>query len=71
MDTDNQVSKPRLVPVDRLKAIADGVFAVAMTLLVLELTIPVAGDLSDAELSMALLSMWPKLGFSLKPVGRK
>jgi len=60
-ELDIQENTVRLIPVDRLKSIADGVFAVAMTLLVLDLTIPVTGDVSNTELTRALLSMWPKL----------
>lgn len=49
-----------LISADRLKALADGVFAVAMTLLVLELVVPVIRDPSNQELTLALFSMWPK-----------
>ena len=49
-----------LVRSDRLKAIADGVFAVAMTLLVLELVVPELINPSEHELKNMLLSMWPK-----------
>jgi uncharacterized membrane protein len=49
-----------LISADRLKAIADGVFAVAMTLLVLELVVPQIKEPSNVELTQALLSMWPK-----------
>jgi len=49
-----------LISADRLKALADGVFAVAMTLLVLELVVPGLKDHSNRELSSVLLSMWPK-----------
>ena len=53
--------KPRtLISADRLKALADGVFAVAMTLLVLELVVPEIKDISNKELTTILLSMWPK-----------
>lgn len=45
---------------DRLKAIADGVYAVAMTLLVLELVVPELINPSEHELKNVLLSMWPK-----------
>lgn len=48
------------IPADRLKALADGVFAVAMTLLVLELVVPELKDHSNRELTSVLLSMWPK-----------
>ena len=49
-----------LVPADRLKAIADGVFAVAMTLLVLDLVVPEFKEITNRELTTILLSMWPK-----------
>lgn len=49
-----------LVRSDRLKAIADGVFAVAMTLLVLELAVPELIHPSEQELMSTLLSLWPK-----------
>ena len=49
-----------LIPVDRLKGLADGVFAVAMTLLVLELAIPEIKDPTNRELTQTLFSMWPK-----------
>jgi uncharacterized membrane protein len=49
-----------LISADRLKALANGVFAVAMTLLVLELVVPQIRDPSNQELTHALLSMWPK-----------
>jgi len=49
-----------LISADRLKALADGVFAVAMTLLVLELVVPEIMDPSNRELTSVLFSMWPK-----------
>ena len=45
---------------DRQKALADGTFAIVMTLLVLELAVPALHDASNAELTSALASMWPK-----------
>jgi len=45
---------------DRQKALADGTFAIVMTLLVLELAVPVIHDPTNVELSHALASMWPK-----------
>ena len=49
-----------MISADRLKALADGVFAVAMTLLVLELVVPELNNPSNRELTSSLLSMWPK-----------
>lgn len=44
----------------RLEALADGIFAIAMTLLVLNLNVPELGAAAaDARLSRDLLAMWP------------
>ncbi|MCG3190302.1 MAG: hypothetical protein LKCHEGNO_02975 [Burkholderiaceae bacterium] len=49
----------------RLAGLQDGVYSIAMTLLVLELKLPAIGELgahlSDAVLWSALVSLWPKL----------
>lgn len=46
----------------RLAALQDGVYAIAMTLLVLELKLPAFGEtFADAALWSALLGLWPKL----------
>jgi len=50
----------RWVSSDRQKALADGTFAIVMTLLVLELAVPVMHHATNLELTQALASMWPK-----------
>jgi len=50
----------RLPSSDRQKALADGTFAIVMTLLVLELAVPVMHDATNLELTQALTAMWPK-----------
>jgi uncharacterized membrane protein len=50
-----------LISPERLKTLADGVFAIVMTLLVLELSVPViTGKSGNAELTHKLLEMWPE-----------
>jgi uncharacterized membrane protein len=49
--------EPRPIAPDRLSTLADGVFAIAMTLLVLELGVPAV---SAAEVADALAEMWPE-----------
>lgn len=54
------------VPPDRLKALADGVFAIVMTLLILELGIPTVEAAEETGLGEALREMWPEfLGYVL------
>ena len=43
----------------RLEAFSDGVFAIAVTLLVLEIKVPVLADLPSGSLGVALLRQWP------------
>jgi len=46
---------------NRIEALTDGVFAVAMTLLVLDIKVPeLEQSLSSAELPLRLLALWPK-----------
>lgn len=61
---------PAGLPVNRIEALSDGVFAIAMTLLVLELRVPEVSSAETGPLTAALLEMWPKfvsfgLGFVL------
>ena len=60
MSDEAEHSQPRAVSPQRLNALADGVFAIAMTLLVLELGVPVVTE-ESAELGELLLEMWPEL----------
>ncbi|MES2533011.1 MAG: TMEM175 family protein [Pseudomonadota bacterium] len=51
-----------MYPKNRLEALTDGIFAVAMTLLVLDLRIPEdAGPTDEASLVRALIALMPKL----------
>lgn len=58
-------TKP-LAEKNRAEAFSDGVFAVAVTLLVLEIKVPLPGAITDAELVRHLLGLWPSfLAFAL------
>jgi len=43
----------------RLEAFSDGVFGIAMTLLVLQLVVPGPNSLAGSSLGQELLSLWP------------
>jgi uncharacterized membrane protein len=60
-DADGPVTRTRdRLPLDRFNAFSDGVFAIAITLLVLELTVPVG----DEPLLPALIEQWAEfLGY--------
>lgn len=46
---------------DRLEMFSDGVFAIVITLLVLEIRVPeIAGAVTSSEFFYALLQLWPK-----------
>ena len=51
----------RNAKINRLEALSDGVFAIVMTILVLELVVPeIQGQLAEKQLHLKLLEMWPK-----------
>ncbi len=62
------VRKSKWETTKRIETLVDGIFAIAMTLLVLSLTVPVlTGPVSDATMTSVLLGLWPKFivyGFS-------
>lgn len=54
------------VPTHRLEALSDGVYAIALTLLVLDLRVPaMAAGAADRELWIALLALLPRAGICL------
>lgn len=44
----------------RVQALADGIFAIALTLLVFEIKVPSSGSVTSAQLPAALVALWPK-----------
>jgi uncharacterized membrane protein len=64
MNENNSDQTAPLIPPERSKALADGVFAIVMTLLVLELAVPVVMTKGGHDsLAHALLEMWPEFLF--------
>ena len=59
MSASPEARPPRPVGAQRLTALADGVFAIAMTLLVLELAVPVVTEEGEG-LGELMLEMWPE-----------
>ena len=49
----------RQLPTRRLEALVDGVFAIAITLLVLEIRVPIVDSARGGDLAHALLDQWP------------
>jgi uncharacterized membrane protein len=58
METKAEAPKPVGMSVGRLEAFSDGVFAIAITLLILEIRLPGAPT-SDSALTHELLQLWP------------
>jgi len=63
----NIVPGPETMGLERLIFFSDAVFAIAITLLALEIHLPaVAENLTDANLATALVGLWPKyLGYGI------
>jgi uncharacterized membrane protein len=57
----DQIKPDKPVGPERMVALADGVFAIVMTLLVFELGVPLAsGSHADSNIGRLLLTLWPK-----------
>ena len=52
-------TETRLSPTGRVEAFSDGVMAIAITLLVLDLKVPPLEDVANGGLAAALLARWP------------
>jgi uncharacterized membrane protein len=52
-------TQTRLSPTGRVEAFSDGVMAIAITLLVLDLKVPPLEDVENGQLVAALLARWP------------
>jgi uncharacterized membrane protein len=62
MSVSTQKGVTAFLAVHRLAALTDGVFAIVMTLLVLEISVPEIAESSlHAELPRRLLELWPKI----------
>ena len=60
MSDKNKTNTITKISVNRQQALADGIFAVAMTLMVLQLTVPIVTGLDiNHRLTLELLNMWP------------
>ena len=56
-----QQLKTRIISPNRIIALTDGVYAIVMTILVLELSVPIVVETAiNKELSHGLLEMWPE-----------
>ena len=60
MPPENQLAEFEITETTRLEAFSDGVFAIAITLLVLEIRLPATADAEGrGSLGTALLQLWP------------